>query len=128
MIVKKEYMRTILMFQEISTDFLSFYFLVFPKGLHLLRTYMRNTFEPVLNSFGDVLSSKVEYKVNVTGKNYKAESSLLINDVTNASTQKIALHWLSAEFPKKETFSLIANHGGEVRKYNLLFKCNNNIK
>lgn len=99
-----------------------YFFTVFPKGFHLLRTYMENTFDPILNSIQDVLSPSVTYQVNPIKNIQTAESDFVVEDVTSDSTVKVAMHWMSSDFPTEETVTMTADHGCEIRKYKLIFQ------
>lgn len=46
-----------------------------------------------------------------------------MSDVTSEYNASIALHWTSPNFPKQEILTLTAEHGREIRRYNLTFPC-----
>lgn len=99
---------------------------VFPKGLHLLRTYMENTFQPSLHRFRRVLSEKVTYTTEVDSKIFAIPKTFVIDDVTSGSSQKLTAHCSTVDVPNEYFMTFRADHGSEIRKYKLSFKQNRN--
>ncbi|CAG9826127.1 unnamed protein product [Diabrotica balteata] len=95
--------------------------LVFPRGFHILREYLKINFDDILIPFKRILDSEVVYTPKARGRNYSPEEKIHIKDVTDEGVWQLFIHWDSQTFPGTEVLYLKSDHEQELRKYNLTF-------
>ncbi|XP_028128124.2 cilia- and flagella-associated protein 47-like [Diabrotica virgifera virgifera] len=95
--------------------------LVFPRGFHILREYLKINFDDILIPFKRILDSEVVYTTKARGRNYSPEGKIHIKDVTDEGIWQLFIHWDAQTFPGTEILYLKSDHEQELRKYNLTF-------
>ncbi|KAJ8939236.1 hypothetical protein NQ318_015194 [Aromia moschata] len=111
---------------KISTEEREFKFwnklLDYPRGLHILRNRLKNSYISFDLPYVAVLTPTVKYRVHIAKGDVSFPKTVVFNNITSSGVFKLPIHWNSSTFPKEAFLTLTASNLNEIRRYRLIFE------